>query len=404
MATHLTLLLATALCAIILFQPRLLRATLWRATVTPLASIIGSGFLVAGPILSDTAGHLAPVAMLGLCAIAYLFGATIRWNIQARASADGDGERDTWSRRIERTSDVALVFAYFISVAYYLNLFAAFGLRIVGVTDPTQVRVVATVAIGVIGGVGVFGGLRALERLEIGAVGAKLAVIGGVLASLAVAALMRATGAAEAMPLPKAGAHGWHEARVLLGLIVLVQGFETSRYLEDEYDAETRLKTMRWAQWIATGIYGVFITLALPYFRGGLAAEGGETAIIDQLAVLGAAATPLLIAAALASQSSAAIADMNGAGGLLAEVTDHRLAVRWGDLITAAAAIGITWAANIYEIIAYASRAFVLYYALQAALATWASWRAGQRGRAAVGALATLVALVILVAAVPAEA
>lgn len=35
-----------------LFLPRVRNAILWRATVTPLASIIGSGFLISGPLLS----------------------------------------------------------------------------------------------------------------------------------------------------------------------------------------------------------------------------------------------------------------------------------------------------------------------------------------------------------------
>ncbi|WP_289099893.1 hypothetical protein [Thalassolituus sp.] len=37
---------------VVLFLLRVRNATLWRATVTPLASIIVSGFLISGPLLS----------------------------------------------------------------------------------------------------------------------------------------------------------------------------------------------------------------------------------------------------------------------------------------------------------------------------------------------------------------
>lgn len=74
-------LLATAIAGGVLLYPRLAKATLWRATITPLASIIGSGFLVLGPILTATYGLLAPAVMAIICLGAYLFGAAIRFNI-----------------------------------------------------------------------------------------------------------------------------------------------------------------------------------------------------------------------------------------------------------------------------------------------------------------------------------
>jgi hypothetical protein len=61
---------ATALVALLLLYPKLANATLWRATTTPLASIIGSGFLVLGPILSKSYGDYAPLVMFMLCLVA----------------------------------------------------------------------------------------------------------------------------------------------------------------------------------------------------------------------------------------------------------------------------------------------------------------------------------------------
>ncbi|MGY9048896.1 hypothetical protein P775_18550 [Puniceibacterium antarcticum] len=48
----LMILLATVVAGHVVLLPPLARSPLWRATATPLASIIGSGFLVLGPILN----------------------------------------------------------------------------------------------------------------------------------------------------------------------------------------------------------------------------------------------------------------------------------------------------------------------------------------------------------------
>ena len=197
---------------------------------------------------------------------------------------------------------------------------------------------------------------------------------------------------------------GTNEIRVLLGLAILVQGFETSRYLGHAYDTKTRIRTMRYAQWIATAIYIVFVLLITSYFKDGLPPQGGETAIIDMLMPLGAAVAPLIIVTALASQFSAAVADMNGAGGLLAESSKRRLEVNLGNLATALAAIAVTWVANIYEIITIASKIFVFYYALQSAEAAWTAWGRRDLKWAALFSFAVLLALTIVLFAIPAEA
>ena len=384
--------------ALLLFQRRVLKNRLWRATVTPLASIIGSGFLISGPILADASGGLAPVVMLGLCAVAYFYGSAIRYTMVVQEEMDG-----TLPKRlaaIGTLSDYALSIAYFVSVAYYLNLFAAFALRLVGIVDPQMTKVVATLAIAAVGAVGVFGGLRALERLEIMAVALKLSVIGAVIAGLAVAV---GIGAAPS-PLVAIRAVDVHEIQVILGLIILVQGFETSRYLGAEYSTAERVRSMRWAQILATAVYVSFIGFAGGYFSGGLPESGAETAIIDMLAPLSVLVTPMLLAAALASQSSAAIADMNGAGGLLSEVTSKRVSVNLGNLATASVAIAITWAADIFEIITYASKAFVAYYGLQALLASWLALRRREYGYAALYGAGVLLAIVVVAFAIPAEA
>ena len=60
---------------------RFARSDSWRATVTPLASIIGSGFLICGPLLAREFGSAAIFAMTALLGIAYAAGWVIRYNI-----------------------------------------------------------------------------------------------------------------------------------------------------------------------------------------------------------------------------------------------------------------------------------------------------------------------------------
>lgn len=393
-----------AAVALFTLRPRLIRAPLWRATVTPLASIIGSGFLVAGPILAHTAGTWAWLAMLALCLTAYLFGSAIRRNILLVEPMIDQGPPRTVAV-LERCSDIALAFAYFISVAYYLNLFGAFALRAGDIIDPNLTRWITSAVIIVLGALGALRGLGALENVEAGAVGIKLGLIGGLLAALGVSAVLAFSHHTFALP-EMAHERGFHEVAILLGLVILTQGFETSRYLGEAYDRATRVKTMRAAQLLSSAIYVLFILLITPFFSGRLPAEGGETGIIDMLAPLGVIVAPLIIFAALASQLSAAVADMNGAGGLVADSTMRRVPVRVGYILTAAVALAITWVADIYEIIVYASKAFVVYYALQCCLAAFVAARRGEGHsplRAALFAGGAILSLLVLVFGIPAD-
>lgn len=384
-------------------NPRTLEIRSWRATVTPLASIIGSGFLVAAPILSHIAGLWAFAAMAMLCALAIYFGAAVRHNIKHVQPILERGAAPIAVRALERASELALTLSYFVSVAYYLNLFAAFGLKGVGIVDPFYIQAVSTLIIGAVGALGLWRGLAGLERVEFWAVGLKLAIIAGLIAALLVAGgQMLASGGLALPDLKPAG--GIAEMRVLLGLVILVQGFETSRYLGSAYKSKMRINTMLGAQVLASAIYVSFILLATPFFTSELPAVGGETEIVNMLAPLGALVAPMIIVMALASQLSAAVADLNGAGGLLAETSGRRLSVGVGYAVTAGAAIAITWMGNIYDIITYASKAFVIYYGLQSAQAALSAATSQNRGGmvwSLVFGVGALVAIVIVLFATP---
>ena len=189
----------------------------------------------------------------------------------------------------------------------------------------------------------------------------------------------------------------WGSIILLFGLIVTVQGFETSRYLGNEYDDETLIRSMRYAQWISTGIYLAYILLLAYTFRSGEFTLT-ETAIIDLMSKVAPILPALLIAAALSAQFSAAIADTGGCGGLVDELTQHKVSAKQTYLMICVVGIALTWFADIFAIISYASRAFAAYYALQCMVAASRSWtlRKSLMGTIAYGSLA-LLGLAILI-------
>ncbi len=356
---------------------------------TPLASIIGSGFLVLGPILNASYGKYAPLAMAALCIGAYLFGSAIRYNI----TVDEKGHRIIDG--LETASSWALGFAYIISVAYYLNLFGAFGVSLTAVAGSANAKLLTTAIFIIILTVGWRRGFKALEGMEYVSVTLKLAIISGLLVGLAAYFYTKTTmGSLVANPATQTG---WAAVTLAFGLIVTVQGFETSRYLGADYDATTRVRSMKWAQWVSSVIYMIYILLLAYVFKAGDVVLS-ETAIIDMMRFVAPILPVLLVAAALAAQFSAAVADTSGAGGLISELTKNRINPRMAYALLAGSGVALTWTANIFEIISYASRAFALYYTLQAVIAALnARRRQGDRlktiGFAALALLGVLIVI-----------
>ena len=397
--TNILILSATILAGAVLLLSPLARARLWRATITPLASIIGSGFLVLGPILNAAYGGYAPLAMAVLCLCAYAFGAAIRFNIGDLGDGE-DSPRHAVGRVVETASSWVLAAAYVVSVAYYLNLFGAFGVHLTPWDGPVPGRLLTSAIFVLILITGWTRGFVALERLEQVTVGLKLAVIVGLLVGLCLYFVQRAGESALMFNPPDVT--GWAAATLGFGLIVTVQGFETSRYLGDTYDAATRIRSMKLAQWVASAIYLIYALLLAWIFAPDRIALN-ETAIIDMMAVVAPILPLLLVAAALAAQFSAAVADTSGSGGLIHELTRTKLSVRQAYALVVSGGLILTWSANVFVIISYASRAFALYYALQAMLAALAAHRQ-RRSLVSVGfALLAVLGVVIAVFGTPVE-
>lgn len=95
--------LVAALVTIALTFGNFAKSHIWRATVTPLASIIGSGFLICGPLLAREFGSGAIAAMALLLLIAYAAGAVLRYNIvhvENHSVSLGFHDRLAWAMRV----------------------------------------------------------------------------------------------------------------------------------------------------------------------------------------------------------------------------------------------------------------------------------------------------------------
>ncbi len=372
MLSPVLLLVALTLVALLLW-PRVRDSVAWRATVTPLASIIGSGFLVVVPLLAGEFGGYAPWAMVLVVVVAYAIGAVIRFNIRHTEPLLAEAHAAPLVRRLDFLSDIALALSYVISVAFYLRLLASFALSSVPNSDRVA-DVLATVILAVIGGVGWFRGLHLLERLEQYSVSIKLAIIGALLVGWGVHDVTLGAGS-PAIAVPDS-VGPWRSFRFLAGVLIVVQGFETSRYLGDEYSAPVRIASMRRAQLIAGAIYVVFVGLTVPTY-GLLGSDVDEIAVVRLAAHVAWILPAMLVLAALMSQFSAAVADTVGAGGLFYDTVGRSRGrgAKFGYLGVAGLGIVLIWTANVFEIVSFASRAFALYYGLQSLVAASAAWK-----------------------------
>ncbi len=379
------------------------RSDTWRATVTPLASIIGSGFLVCGPLLAKEFGSAAILAMGALLALAYAVGAVVRFNIvhvENHARNLRLHDPFAWAMRI---GQVMLAIAYAVSVAYYLKLLAEFAIKpfsIDAVSHTFVANLIVTAIIAVMTLLTFSGDIKKIEHAAHSSVSIKLGLIAGILAGLAV---WWASGAAPVSTPPPARIT-WSGVPLLLGLLITVQGFETSRYLGGAYDQQLRVRTMRLAQWISSAIYLAFLALLTPVL--GRAAESeGVTGILDIMTFVAPLLSLFVLGAAVTSQLSAAIADSIGSGGLMIEVSQRRLNVRSAFIAASALSLAVVWLTDPFQVIALSSRAFAAFYAVQALLAFWVSRRTGagglvaQIGFVAVGA----ICIVATLAGAPAE-
>ncbi|MGD2140633.1 MAG: hypothetical protein PVH25_09570 [Burkholderiales bacterium] len=387
-------------CALLLFAP-FTRTALWRATVTPLASIIGSGFLVSAPLLAHDFGGYAVLAMALLVVLGALIGWAIRYNI-AIVEPEFKKGKDVVLVSIERLSHLALAFAYFISVAYYLSLLGHFLLAAMNIQNDNLAKGIAITLLAAIGILGWSGGATRVARVERYATALNLAVIIGFLFALAAYAIRAITLGQPVAPPP--GQFDLHSIPVLLGLLIVVQGFETTRFTGDDFDAPTRIRAMRIAQAVSAAIYVAFFLLLSPLLSK-LSQGNGVAALITVSAAVATIIPVTLTVAAGASQFNASVADSIGDAGLIEDITSGKVNPSHAYLVIAGVGIAILITFHVNQIITLASRAFALFYALQC-LVAWetARKRSGEGGKALAFLLLSVTGFAVFAFGVPSSA
>jgi len=374
------------------------KGDLFKATATPLSSIFGSGFLVIVPILAGAVGMWSVPAMAVICALAIAIGSIIRYNIRTVEPVLA-GNPPEMTLSFERASDLALILAYVISVCLYLHILSSFVLGSLSLDTGLNEDILTTVVILAIMVIGLTKGLEELSFLEDWALYITLVIIAVLVVGFGLSdfgSFRSAEGITWFQPLSNSP---WKVVTIVAGTLIVVQGFETPRYLGDEFDAETRIRSSRLSQIISTVVYLVFIAVSMPLVHK-LNGHYNDNSLVK---LAGFASSlliaPLVIAAAM-SQFSAAVADTLAATGNMEEVTAGHLKMKFGTVIIGFGAIALTWSANTLEIVALASRAFAFYYFLQCLVAISVSRNTLQR--TGMGLVAAILAF-ITVFAVPAS-
>ena len=396
-----------AIVLLFMFNPRLTGSESWQATLTPLSSIIGSGFLVIAPLLASVVGEYSPLAVTGIVVLAYAIGGVIRFNIVHAEPLLHDKEGHPAIYKIDFFANMTLSFAYVTAIAFYLSLLSSFLLNYVELGhSPSLERSLTTIIIVFIATTGFTRGLGGLEKLEGYSMSLQLSIVAALLIGIFVYDynFIRSE---RSLVFDIQDRDLITKACILCGILLVVQGFETSRFLGEKYSAEIRVKTMRRAQLISGALYVVSVAALMPIVQH-LNLENIQIAEIVSATGLAATALPLmLIVAAIMSQFSAAVADTVGAGCLASESSSGKLSTNKGYLVVSIFAIILIWTADLLEIISFASRAFALYYMLQCVVALIVSHHLHEHKvhrlhRTHFAAVATILALIVIFA-IPAE-
>jgi len=335
--------------------------------------------------------------MAGICLIAYAVGSVIRFNIKNVEPLLRDSPPKA-TLIFERASDFAIIIAYIISVCLYLHIMSAFVLSDLHVDTILNEDVLTTATIAIITLIGIIKGLKNLEFLEQWALYITLVIIIALMFGFANYD-WQSWNSVSGIILPSPLNHStWEIVTIVAGTLIVVQGFETTRYLGNIYQRQDRITASNWSQLISTVVYITFIALALPLLHTLNGKYDDDSLIALVLVASSVLVIPLVIAASL-SQFSAAVADTLASAGNIQEVTQSKLKEKWAYLIVGVTAIILTWTANTYELVSLASRAFAFYYMLQCFVAISISHSLFQR--IAMSILACLLGF-ITIFAVPA--
>jgi len=404
---NIILVVIAATVLLFMLNPRLTKSESWQATLTPLSSIIGSGFLIIAPLLASVVGEYSPLAVTAIVVLAYAIGGVVRFNILHAEPLLHDRKVNPAIYKIDLFANTTLSFAYVTAVAFYLSLLSSFLLNYLGFENsPNLERTLTTIIIVFIATTGYIRGLGGLEKLELYSMSLQLSIVAALLIGIFVYDY-HFIQSERTLIFDYQDRHWIDQACILCGILLVVQGFETSRFLGEKYSAEIRVQTMRRAQIISGVLYVVSVAALMPIVQH-IDLENIQIADIVSATGLAATALPLmLIVAAIMSQFSAAVADTVGAGCLASESSSGKLSTNYGYLVVSLFAIILIWTADLLEIISFASRAFALYYLLQCVVALIASHHYYERKAYCLhcthfATVATILAFIV-VFAIPAE-
>ncbi len=369
-------LLTLAGLAWVLYRPKIQESGTYKATVVPLAEIMDVGFIVFSPVIILSFGYDATWAMLGLCLLAILTGFAISYNISNYEPLIGKPDP------LHRWNSIALwalLAASVVNVGYYAQLLMTLvWLPLGDLYSPGLVTATAAALLGILAIYGFAKGLMALNDLGNKSTAFNLSAIVAVLVAFAAYNLQRLVGGD--FDLPHFNAPDNDEAfRKLLGLFVLVQGFESSRYIGAYFSAERRVKTMRSAQYISSAVYVLFVAFSLILFAR-VTGPNNVTAIFEVSKQVSAFLPFLIMAAALGSQLSAIVNDTETRTEMLARQLGDRLPRQWTFPLFLVPAILVVLLAPLSSAVALASRVFAAYYLSQALIAGRLAWRAERWG------------------------
>lgn len=387
--------------SVVLYSNRVQGSEQYQATVVPLANIMDIGFVAMTPIIVLITGLDSPLTMAGLCALGYAMGWVMRYNIRRFEPVAGEGGR---LRSISRVSQVSLIVASLVNVAYYLQLMGAviillialpFSIPIVGYTG-SGLAVLSLVALGL---VGFFFGLEKLNSVGEKTTAFNLAAITAIIVGFVAYNVDVAVAGNWTLPEynPPLTAES---ARKVIGFFAIVQGFEASRYIGAQYSADLRIQTMRRAQLIATAAFVLFPLSALLLFAE-VRPEAKPIAVV-QIAQVASPVLPwLILLLAVGSQASAAVNAISSRSEVIMQLTDGEIPQRFTYPMLVVGAIAVVLVTDVLSAVAVASRVFAAFFTLQCLIALLLARQDKQWTRVAKIAVVGLAMLTIALFGLP---
>ncbi|MDP2192923.1 MAG: hypothetical protein Q8K36_00125 [Alphaproteobacteria bacterium] len=357
--------IATAISLIsilmLLFSRKLHHNLYWRAMSIPLSSIIGSGFIIMSPLLWMLVGKWSVLVLMGIIILSYQIGDVLRFNIQHVEPMIAQKDTPMFFKGLASVSYFSLGLSYLVSIAFYIHLLSAFFLSLFGVTAEIAKDLLSSSILIMIGLLGYLRGITHLEFIGRIAVNVKIALILSL--CFGVFAYVWYHQGFQYATQPVCPGLTFTSLKKIAGILLLIQGFEISRYLGHQYSGPVRIESMKYAQIFSSLVYIFFVWCMM--FVLGHVTTVTETTLIQALSGVSPLLALVLLGGGIFSQFSSALADTTGCNGILLESLKNKLSMRHGYIVLTCVSLIIIWSTNVLENITLASRLFSFYYFLQ---------------------------------------